>query len=83
VIWVTLAALVLVACTIYLSATILRGMVRQQARERELLLNQIMHLAGRTWQPPPELERTAAPQPQMFEVDPLALDPSAIAEYEQ
>jgi hypothetical protein len=33
--------------------------VRQQARERELLLNQIMHLAGRTWTPPPAAELDA------------------------
>jgi hypothetical protein len=34
-------------------AGLLRSILRQQARERDLLLNQIMHLSGRTWTPPP------------------------------
>lgn len=34
-------------------ASLIRSLIRQHARERELLLNQIMHLAGRTWTPPP------------------------------
>jgi hypothetical protein len=50
---VAITALAVLAFTIYTTATLFRGLVRQQARERELLLNQIMHLAGRTWQSPP------------------------------
>ena len=50
---VAITALAVLAFTIYVTATLFRGLVRQQARERELLLNQIMHLAGRTWTPPP------------------------------
>ena len=52
--WDAIAALVVLAFALYLSAALFRNLVRQQARERELLLNQIMHLAGRTWQPPPD-----------------------------
>lgn len=41
---------------------------RAHQREREALTNQIMHLAGRTWQPPPGLnngpEETIEPLPQ-------------------
>jgi len=50
---VALAALAVLAFTVYMAAMLFRGLVRQQARDRELLLNQIMHLAGRTWTPPP------------------------------
>ena len=37
-------------------AGLLRGLIRQHARERDLLLNQLMHLAGRTWAPPPSTD---------------------------
>jgi len=53
VVWVAIGALVVLALAIYTTASLFRNLVRQQARERELLLNQIMHLSGRTWQPPP------------------------------
>lgn len=43
-------------------AGVIRGVIRQQARERELLLNQLMHLSGRTWTPPPS-EPTFMPPP--------------------
>jgi hypothetical protein len=57
---VAVTALVVLAFALYLCAALFRGLVRQQARERELLLNQIMHLAGRTWQPPPEPQPATA-----------------------
>ena len=56
---VALAALAVLAFTVYMAAMLFRGLVRQQARERELLLNQIMHLAGRTWTSPPAAEADA------------------------
>jgi len=34
-------------------AGIVRSLIRQHARERDLLVNQILHLSGRTWTPPP------------------------------
>ena len=48
-------AVALVALTMVF-AGLVRSMIRQQARERMLLLDQIMHLAGRTWTPPPSEE---------------------------
>jgi hypothetical protein len=56
---VAITALAVLAFTIYTTGMLFRGLVRQQARERELLLNQIMHLAGRTWTPPPAAELDA------------------------
>jgi len=56
---VAITALAVLAFTIYTTGALFRGLVRQQARERELLLNQIMHLAGRTWTPPPAAEPDA------------------------
>jgi len=75
---VALAALAVLALAIYLCAAMVRGLVRQQARERELLLNQIMHLAGRTWQPPPSPEPADA-----FEEDDtvILVDPAQLPEY--
>lgn len=52
----TLIAVALVALlivTVLVSAAERRALIRQQARERDLLLNKLMHLAGRTWEPPP------------------------------
>lgn len=49
-------ALALVGCLAVVSisfASITRWLVRQQARERELLTNQLCNLAGRPWQDPP------------------------------
>lgn len=34
-------------------AGLLRSLQRTQARERELLVNQILHMAGNAWQPAP------------------------------
>jgi hypothetical protein len=76
---VAVAALVVLVFALYLCAALFRGLVRQQARERELLLNQIMHLAGRTWQPPPE---TATGQAAAAGEDTLVMvDPSQLPEY--
>jgi len=45
-------ALALVALAVVF-AGLVRSLLRQQARERDLLLNKVMFLAGRTWEPPP------------------------------
>jgi hypothetical protein len=56
VIWVALfEAVALIAVTLTF-AGLVRSMIRQQARERELILDKLMHLAGRTWTPPPAAE---------------------------
>ena len=56
-VYVALAeAAVLLALTVTF-AGLIRSMLRSQARERDLLLNKIMHLAGRTWEPPPAAEQ--------------------------
>lgn len=48
-----IAALVVVALS---STAVIRSLVRSHARERDLLVNQILHLSGRTWTPPPAEE---------------------------
>jgi cytochrome oxidase assembly protein ShyY1 len=53
---VTVVAVSLVAALVVVTSafvSLARWQMRQHARERELLLNQIMHLSGRTWTPPP------------------------------
>lgn len=41
-------------------------LLRSHARERNLMLNQLLHLAGRTWEPPPA-ELPLAPDEDDFE----------------
>jgi len=73
--WVAVAALAVLALALYSAGALFRSMVRQQARERELLLNQIMHLAGRTWQPPPVPDEPYAVD------ETVIIDPSQLPDY--
>ena len=72
-IWLGLAALAVLAVGLYTLGMLVRGLVRQQARERELLLNQIMHLAGRTWTPPPVPEPSPLVDEELVLIDPTQL----------
>lgn len=51
--YVCLALVAALALTVALCANLLRSQQRAAARERDLLLNQLLHLAGRSWQPAP------------------------------
>jgi len=66
-IYVAFAAVALALIEGLSFASIVRSLVRQQARERDLLLNQIMHLSGRTWTPPPAHDPRPAPEPRETE----------------
>lgn len=46
-----IAALETIALIIVAGAA--RALIREHARERNLILNQLLHATGRTWQPPP------------------------------
>lgn len=50
---VAFVAIVLLIVVFLGYSSLFRSLIRQQARERETLTNQIMHLSGRTWQEPP------------------------------
>jgi hypothetical protein len=52
-IYVALAAFATVCLASGCFAGVLRSLIRQHARERQLLLDQICHLSGKTWTPPP------------------------------
>jgi hypothetical protein len=61
-----IAAAVAAAATVTVAlvfANIIRAMIRQHARERDLMLNQIMHLSGKPWQEPPRTTPPAPPRP--------------------
>lgn len=62
-IWVALLAIVALIASSVAWAGVVRWLIRQSARERELLLNQIMHLSGRTWTPPPADDWEAPVEP--------------------
>ena len=70
---VAITALAVLAFTIYTTGMLFRNLVRQQARERELLLNQIMHLAGRTWTPPPAAVDALGEDTMISYIDPSQL----------
>lgn len=51
--WLGIAAFGLLLINLVATGSLVRSIVRQAARERATLIDQIMHLAGRTWTPPP------------------------------
>jgi hypothetical protein len=55
-IYIAIAALLLALTEGLSFASVLRSLVRQHARERDLLINQVCALAGKPWQPPPARE---------------------------
>jgi len=55
----SIAALVVVTISF---AGVIRWGIRQQARERELLVNQLCALSGRPWQEPPAWHPTPEPE---------------------
>lgn len=69
-IYVALAAIGALAIGLSAFAGALRWMIRQHARERELLLNQVLHAAGRTWSPPPADRWEPEPAPPQFTAAP-------------
>jgi hypothetical protein len=56
--YVALAEAVVLGIAFISFASIARWSIRQQARERELLVNQVCSLAGRPWQEPPAWHST-------------------------
>lgn len=77
----TLIVLALIATNIIAvvaSGGVIRSLTRSHARERDLLVNQVMHLAGKSWTPPPA-EQWTAPE----RGEPLVMSPSWTATPEQ
>lgn len=74
---VVLVALVCLAVSHYAWSSIYRAQIREHARERNLMLNQLMHLAGRTWEQPPDAQQWAPPaEPDELYEEPFLADPS-------
>lgn len=67
--YVAIAACAAAAVTAVVLGNLLRIVVRQAARERDLLVNQVCNLAGRPWREPP----AAAAEPSVSEPDELEL----------
>lgn len=51
------------AVTLTAALALVRSERRAVARERDLLLNQLLHALGRTWTPPPADDTPAVAQP--------------------
>lgn len=52
-IYITLSAIGALALVSATAFHLVGRLLREHSRERNLMLNQLMHLAGRTWQAPP------------------------------
>ncbi len=50
---------------------VIRSMQRQHARERDLILNQLLNATGHTWEPPPADVRMPPPEPEPREYQAL------------
>lgn len=61
--YVCLALIAALVVTVVALAGLIRSQQRAATRERDLLLNQLMHLAGRSWQPAPADTWTPQPAP--------------------
>ena len=58
-----------------------RSLVRQQARERATLIDQICHLAGRTWTPPPAEQASEPFDPDEVSDPRFELSPTQLNDY--
>lgn len=56
---VAIVEAVAIVATVVTFAGVVRSLIRQHARERDLLINQLLHAAGNAWQPPPAAEKPA------------------------
>jgi hypothetical protein len=55
--YVALIEAVALVAAVVTFAALLRWQQRAYTRERHLILNQLLHATGRTWQPPPKAEK--------------------------
>lgn len=55
-IYLAAGALLVAALSSMGTVHVVRSLIRSHSRERDALLNKIMHLAGKTWEPPPAQE---------------------------
>jgi hypothetical protein len=60
------AALVAVVASF---AGVVRSLIRQHARERDLLINQLLHATGNAWQPSPAAEQRREARGRDFDGD--------------
>lgn len=60
-VYVALAEAAAIVTMVSVFGGLLRSQQRTHARREDLLLNQLLHAAGKTWQPPPTLPE---PEPQ-------------------
>jgi hypothetical protein len=55
-VWVAVAEAVVIVAVVALLARLLSSQQRAHARREDLLVNQLLHLTGTTWQEPPVAE---------------------------
>jgi len=61
--YVALAEAVVLVVVVLAFAGLLRSLIRSHTRERDRLLDKMMHLAGKTWTPAPADEQPVDEEP--------------------
>lgn len=61
-VYVALAEAIALVLVVFLLVGLLRSQQRAHARREDLLLNQMLHLAGKPWTPAPADERGETPE---------------------
>ncbi len=75
-----LAVIWLLIIAVVAQAQLAKSMVREHARERQLLLNQLLNLAGKPWLPAPA-ETLPEPEPEPFGEPILMTGPDQLPDY--
>lgn len=70
-IFVALAEALVILALLSIFGSTVRILVRQHARERALLVNQLLYATGRTWEAPPSEEAQAETQEKRRQTIPL------------
>lgn len=60
---VALAEAAALVAVVVAFAGVVRSLIRQHARERDLLINQLLHATGNPWQPAPVADRPTPDEP--------------------
>lgn len=79
--YITVAAICALALVAVAALHVVGQLIRSHARERNLMLNQLLHLAGRTWQAPPSEVPVEAFDPDELLDERFTTSPTQLPDY--
>lgn len=79
--YITVAAICALALVAVAALHVVGQLIRSHARERNLMLNQLLHLAGRTWQAPPSEVSVEAFDPDELLDERFTTSPTQLPDY--